>query len=107
LLVFGLLVLERTVLIEIDEEAIQPEVVSCQIGHKDMEVRVQGSRAAYCGEVVPRYEFWLPRSAGAPCTTGTDPRRTNGTVRTSPAFRGAWMRSSEKRGPAKLGEQAR
>jgi hypothetical protein len=59
LLVGGLLVLERTGLIEIDEKAIQPEVVSCQIGHNDMEVSVQGSRASYRGEVVPRYEFWL------------------------------------------------
>jgi hypothetical protein len=47
LLVFGLLVLERTGLIEIDEREIQPEVVSCQFGHIDMEVSVQGSRAAY------------------------------------------------------------
>jgi hypothetical protein len=42
LLVVGLLLLERTGFIEIDEREIQPEVVSCQIGHKDMEVRVQG-----------------------------------------------------------------
>jgi hypothetical protein len=59
LVVFGLLLLERTGFIEIDEKQIQPEVVSCQIGHNDMEVRVKGSRAAYRGEVVPRYEFWL------------------------------------------------
>jgi hypothetical protein len=64
LLVIGLLVLERTGLIEIDEKAMQPEVVSCQIGHKDMEVRVLGARAAYFGEVVPRYEFWLPPFGG-------------------------------------------
>jgi hypothetical protein len=57
LLVVGML-LERTGFIELDEKAIQPEVVSCQIGHKDMEVRVLGARAAYRGEVVPRYEFW-------------------------------------------------
>ena len=50
--------LERTGFIKIDEKAIQPEVVSGQIGHKDMEVRVLGARAAYRGEVVPRYEFW-------------------------------------------------
>ena len=64
LLVVGLLVLERTGLIEIDEKAIQPEVVSCQIGHNDMEVSVQGNRASYRGEVVPRYEFWLPPFGG-------------------------------------------
>jgi hypothetical protein len=64
LFVGGLSLLERTGFIEIDEKAIQPEVVSCQIGHKDMEVRVQGSSAAYRGEVVPRYEFWLPPFGG-------------------------------------------
>jgi hypothetical protein len=64
LLVGGLWLLERTGLIEIDEREIQPEVVSCQIGHNDMEVSVQGSRAAYRGEVVPRYEFWLPPFGG-------------------------------------------
>jgi hypothetical protein len=64
LLVVGMLLLERTGFIEIDEKAIQPEVVSCQIGHKDMEVRVLGARAAYRGEVVPRYEFWLPPFGG-------------------------------------------
>jgi hypothetical protein len=64
LLVVGLLVLERTGLIEIDEKAIQPEVVSCQIGYNDMEVSVQGNRASYRGEVVPRYEFWLPPFGG-------------------------------------------
>ena len=47
-----------------NEKAIQPEVVSCQIGHKDMEVRVLGARAAYRREVVPRYEFWLPPFGG-------------------------------------------
>ena len=64
LLVVGLLVLERTGLIEIDVKAIQPEVVSCQIGHNNMEVSVQGNRAAYRGEVIPRYEFWLPPFGG-------------------------------------------
>jgi hypothetical protein len=64
LLVVGLLVLERTGLIEIDEKAIQPEVVSCQIGYNDMDVSVQGNRASYRGEVVPRYEFWLPPFGG-------------------------------------------
>jgi hypothetical protein len=64
LVVGGPLPLERTGLIEIDERKIQPEVVSCQIGHRDMEVRVFGSRAAYRGEVVPRYEFWLPPFGG-------------------------------------------
>jgi hypothetical protein len=54
-LVVGLLVLERTGFIEIDEKEIQPEVVSCQIGHRDMEVSVQG---------VPRYEFWLSPFGG-------------------------------------------
>jgi hypothetical protein len=63
-LVVGLLVLERTGFIEIDEKEIQPEVVSCQIGHRDMEVSVQGSRSAYRGEVVPRYEFWLSPFGG-------------------------------------------
>ena len=63
-LVVGLLVLERTGFIEIDEKEIQPEVVSCQIGHRDMEVSVFGSRASYRGEVVPRYEFWLPPFGG-------------------------------------------
>jgi hypothetical protein len=77
LLVVGLLLSERTGFIEIDEKAIQPEVVSCQVGHNDMKVNVQGNRAAYRGEVIPRYEFWLPRSVGAPCTTGTSPRRTS------------------------------
>jgi hypothetical protein len=64
LVVGGLLVLERTGFIEIDENAIQPEVVSCQIGHNDMEVSVQGSRDYYRGEVVPRHEFWLPPFGG-------------------------------------------
>ncbi|MBA3702894.1 MAG: hypothetical protein H0W79_08740 [Rubrobacteraceae bacterium] len=64
LLLCGLLVLERTGFIEIDEKAIQPEVVSCQIGHNDMEVRVFGSRDYYRGEVAPRYEFWLPPFGG-------------------------------------------
>ena len=63
-LVGGLWVLERTGTVEIDERKIQPEVVNCQIGHKDMEVRVQGSRDYYRGEVVPRYEFWLPPFGG-------------------------------------------
>jgi hypothetical protein len=63
-LVVGLLVVERTGFIEIDEKEIQPEVVSCQIGHNDMEVSVQGSGAAYRGEVVPRYEFWLSPFGG-------------------------------------------
>ena len=31
---------------------------------KDMEVSVQGSRDYYRGEVVPRYEFWLPPFGG-------------------------------------------
>ena len=75
LLVGGLLVLERTGLIEIDEKAIQPEVVSCQVGHNDMKVHVQGNRDYYRGEVAPRYEFWLPPLGGAPCTTGTGPKR--------------------------------
>jgi hypothetical protein len=77
LLLVSSLLLERTGVVEIDERAIQPEVISCQVGHKDMKVRVQGSGAAYGGEVVPRYEFGLPRSAGAPCTTGTAQRRTS------------------------------
>ena len=64
LLVGGLLVLERTGLIEIDEKAIQPEVVSCQVGHNDMKVHVQGNRDYYRGEVAPRYEFWLPPFGG-------------------------------------------
>jgi hypothetical protein len=64
LLVCGLLVLERTGLIEIDEKQIQPEVVSCQIGHRDTEVRVFGSRDYYRGKIVPRYEFWLPPFGG-------------------------------------------
>jgi hypothetical protein len=62
--VVGGLLLERTGFIEIDEKAIQPEVVSCQIGHNDMDVSVQRSRDYYCGEVVPRYEFWLPPFGG-------------------------------------------
>jgi hypothetical protein len=64
LLVGGLLVLERTGLIEIDEKAIQAEVVSCQVGHNDMKVRVQGNRDYYRGEVGPRHEFWLPPFGG-------------------------------------------
>ncbi len=64
LLLCGLLLLERTGFVEIDERQIQPEVVSCQIGHKDMKVVVQGSRDYYRGEVVPRYEFWLPPVGG-------------------------------------------
>ena len=64
LLVGGLLVLERTGLIEIDERAVQPEVVSCQVGHNDTKVRVQGNGDYYRGEVVPRYEFWLPPFGG-------------------------------------------
>jgi hypothetical protein len=77
LLVVGLLVLERTGLIEIDEKAIQPEVVSCQIGHRDMEVSVQGSRAAYRGEVVPRHEFWLPPFGGCAVYYWDRPRSTD------------------------------
>ena len=77
MLVVGLLLLERTGFIEIDEKEIQPEGVNCQVGHNDMKVSVQGSRDYYRGEVGPRYEFWLPRSAGAPCTIGTSPRRTS------------------------------
>jgi hypothetical protein len=53
-LVVGLLVLEKPGFIEIDEKEIQPEVVSCQIGHRDMEVSVFGSRDYLRGEVVPR-----------------------------------------------------
>jgi len=64
LVVNGLLVLERTGFIEIDEKQIQPEVVSCQVGHNDMKVSVQGSRDYYRGEIVPRYEFWLPPFGG-------------------------------------------
>jgi hypothetical protein len=56
-LVGGLWLLESTGTVEIDERKIQPEVVSCQIGHRDMEVSVQGSRDYYQGEVIPRYEF--------------------------------------------------
>ena len=63
-LVGGLWLLERTGTLEIDERNIQPEVVSCQIGHRDMDVRVQGSRDYYRGEVVPRYEFWLSPFGG-------------------------------------------
>ena len=63
LLIVGLL-LEKTSLMEIDERGIQPEVVSCQIGHRDMEVSVQGARASYRGKVVPRDEFWLPPFGG-------------------------------------------
>jgi hypothetical protein len=64
LLLVGGLLLERTGLVEIDEREIQPEVISCQIGHRDTEVRVQGSRDYYRGEIVPRYEFWLPPFGG-------------------------------------------
>ncbi len=64
ILLLSLLLLERTGFIEIDEKEIQPEVVSCQMGHKDMEVRVFGSSDSYRGEVVPRYEFWLPPFGG-------------------------------------------
>jgi hypothetical protein len=63
-LVGGLWLLESTGTVEIDERKIQPEVVSCQIGHRDMEASVQGSRDYYQGEVVPRYEFWLPPFGG-------------------------------------------
>ena len=63
-LVGGLWLLERTGTLAIDEREIQPEVVSCQIGHRDMEVRVQGSRDYYQEEVAPRYEFWLPPFGG-------------------------------------------
>ena len=56
----GLLWSERTGNVDIDERKIQPEVVSCQIGHRDMEVRVQGSRDYYRGEVVPRYDVAPP-----------------------------------------------
>ena len=73
LLVVGMLLLERTGFIEIDEKAIQPEVVSCQIGHKDMEVRVLGARAAYRGGLSPGTSSGSLRLAGAPCTTGTGP----------------------------------
>jgi hypothetical protein len=53
LLVVGLLLLERTGFLEIDEKAIQPEVVSCQIGHKDMEVRVLGQEQRTVGRSSP------------------------------------------------------
>ena len=64
LLVGGLWLLEKTGHVEVDERQIQPEVVSCEIGHRDMEVRVFGSGDYYRGEVVPRYEFWLPPFGG-------------------------------------------
>ena len=50
LLLCGLLLLERTGRVEIDEKAIQPEVVSCQIGHRDMEVRVCAPTERYTPE---------------------------------------------------------
>ncbi len=49
LLLCGLL-LERRGRVEIDEKAIQPEVVSCQIGHRDMEVRVCAPTERYTPE---------------------------------------------------------
>ncbi len=58
ILLLSLLLLERTGFLD------QPEVVSCQIGHKDMEVRVSGTSARKHGEVAPRYEFWLPPVGG-------------------------------------------
>ena len=65
LLLCALLLSERTGLVEIDEREIQPEVISCQIGPRDTEVRVFGSRGAYRGEtLVPRYEFWLTPLGG-------------------------------------------
>jgi hypothetical protein len=64
LLLCGPLLSERTGRVEIDQKAIQPEVVSCQIGHKDMEARVFGSSGRKRREVVPRYEFWLPPFGG-------------------------------------------
>ena len=68
----------------------QPEVVSYQIGHKDMEVRVFESSARKHGEVFPRYEFWLPRLAGVACTTTTDPTGISEVrAHTSPAYCGA------------------
>jgi hypothetical protein len=85
------MVLERTALIEIDEKHIQPEVVSCQVGHNDMKVRVQGSRDYYRGEVVPGYEFWLPHFGGAPCTTGTGPTAIRNMSRSSSMDR-SWRR---------------
>jgi hypothetical protein len=62
--VLGVLVSERTGLVEIDEREIQPEVVSCQIGHRDTQVRVFGLRDYYRGEIVPRHEVWLPPFGG-------------------------------------------
>jgi hypothetical protein len=60
LLVGGLLVLERTALIEIDEKAIQPEVVSCQVGHNDMKVSVQGNRDYYPWRGCPEVRVLAP-----------------------------------------------
>ena len=77
LLVVGLLWLERTGFVEIDEREIQPEVVSCQIGHKDMEVRVLGQGTTTAGRSSRATSSGSPRSAGAPCTTGTGPRRAS------------------------------
>jgi hypothetical protein len=73
LLIVGMLLLERTGFIEIDEKAIQPEVVSCQIGHKDMQVRVLGQGQRTAGRLSPGTSSGSLRLAGAPCTTGTGP----------------------------------
>jgi hypothetical protein len=76
LLVGGMLVLERTGLIEIDEKAIQPEVVSCQVGQNDMKVRVQGETGPrIVGRLSRGTSSGSPRSAGAPSTTGTGRKR--------------------------------
>ena len=76
MLVGDLLVLERTGLIEIDEKAIQPEVVSCQVGHNDMKVHVQGEQGLLLGRGCPEVRVMAPpRLGGAPCTTGTGPKR--------------------------------
>jgi hypothetical protein len=59
-LLIGLWLLERNNPDFLD----QPEVVSSQIGHRDMEVGVFGSSATKHGEVAPSYEFWIPLVGG-------------------------------------------
>ena len=56
---------------------LNPYEFRCQIGHRDMEVSVQGARAAYRGEVVPRYEFWLPPFGGCAVYYWDRPRSTD------------------------------
>ena len=57
-----------------------PEVVGCQIGHRDMEVVASLSKATKQGEVGPSYEFWLPLVGGCGLYYYDSPYRIKGNL---------------------------